>query len=476
MVCGHYIFSQKSAIIRDVRKYFVFGTVGVILFLSTFSSTALSVALPTIHSSFHTSLIMVGWVMSGYLLTLTISVALGGRLSDTFGQKPVFMSCLLLFILGTLLCPLAPNVELLILFRLIQGLGAGALASCSVGIVSSEFPNARQKAVGLLISIYPFGMIAGPNIGGWVTSAWGWRWLFWVNLPVLVAAFVVAALLLRPGKRAQSYLDLPGVAMVAGFLSAIMVGLSLIKADGTPWILVAALITIGIAIIVIFIRREGRVPDPIIDLEFLKGRRFAASNVYNSIYGACTSITAYFVPMYAVYVYHETTLKSGAITTPRSAAMLLVSSITSFYLTRWGYRWPMVIGTAAMGFSFVFLAIEPQSVDILGWHLGGTSILLLVMALSGLALGAIATSASNACIDLKPERAATITGIRMMFMNSGASVVTVVVSLILNSNKDVSHGFTLVFSGLALLIFISIPLIFAMPGRPTALTSSKNTG
>ncbi|MDD5093422.1 MAG: MFS transporter [Dehalococcoidia bacterium] len=459
-----------------MRRYIIFGTVGMVMFLTTFGASAVSVALPTMRSDFHSSLILIGWVVSGYMLTLTISVALGGRLSDAFGQKPVFMSSLLIFTLGTLLCLLAPNVESLIIFRLIQGLGAGALTSCGVAIVAGEFADSRQRAIGLLISIVPFGTLAGPNIGGWITPAWGWRSVFWVNLPVLAAACVIAALLLKPGKRKESHLDLAGAGMLTAFLSAIMVGLSLIRQNDTPWIWVSVLFIVGVAIIAIFVRRESRVSNPIVNIEFLRGRSFAASNVYNFVFGASTYAVSAFAPTYAVAVYHETTLKSGVIMTPRSLGMLLISTVTSMYVLRLGYRWPMLLGTVVMGLSIVFLAIEPRSMDILGFHLGGTDFLLIFMALSGLGMGAIVTAINNICVDLAPQQAATVTGIRSMFLNAGASVGIVVASLILNRSNDLTHGFSVVFTGLAVVCFASIPLIFLLPSRASTSIPSKGTG
>jgi EmrB/QacA subfamily drug resistance transporter len=457
-----------------MRKYLVFASVGVIVFLATFCSSAVAVALVDIRSDFHSSMILTGWVLSGYLLTYTISVALGGRVSDVFGQKPVYTLCLLIFMLGTLLCWLAPNAELLILFRLIQGLGAGGLTSISFGIVAVEFPSARQKAIGFLSSTFALGSLAGPNVAGWIVTHWGWRSVFWINLPLMVIAFLIASLLLRPGKRKESHIDFPGAAMLTAFLSAIMVSLSLIRQHGTPWVWVIALLIIGIAIIVIFMRRENRVSQPIMDPQFLKSRAFAASNAYNLLFGVSLVVGACFVPMYAVAVYHKTTLTSGVIMTPRSLSMVLISAITAQYVSKWGYRWPLLLGTAAMGISYVFLAIQPNHLAILGLNLGGTDFLFLFMAIAGIGVGAIISVANNVCVDLAPQQAATVTGIRSAFLNIGGSIGTVVASLVLNHyDKDMSHGFYLVYIGLALISLISVPFLFFMPSRPSAPSSVK---
>lgn len=450
-----------------MRKYLLFITVGVVLFLTTFAAAAVAVALPEIRTDFNASLLLVGWVIIGYMLTLTISVALGGRLSDAFGQRLLFMSCLSIFTAGTVLCLVAPNIEFLLAARFVQGLGGGALTSIGVGIVAQEFAGARQKAIGLLMGVYPLGAIAGPNIGGWIISDWGWRSVFWAILPLLAVALIIAALTLPQGKRKESHLDLPGAFMLAAFLSAVMVSLSLIKGSGTPWTTVAVLIIGGIAIIVLFLRREGRVSHPIIDLNFLKGRAFAASNSFNFLLGSSTVAAGSFVPMYAVAVYNETTLKSGVIMTPRSVCMLLASSLVAMYIFRVGYRRPLVFGSIVVGLSHVLLAIQPHHLHILGFDLNDSDFLFIFMAMSGFGIGACTAVINNVCVDLAPDRAATATGIRSMFLNTGGTLSTVIVALVLNNNStDLPHGFFLVYMGIAVVNLISIPLLFAMPGRP----------
>jgi EmrB/QacA subfamily drug resistance transporter len=458
-----------------MRKYFIYASVGVTVFLATFCSASVAVALTDIRSDFHSSILLVGWVLSGYLLTYTIGVALGGRVSDVFGQKPVYTLCLLIFILGALLCWLAPNVELLILFRLIQGFGAGGLTSISFGIVVVEFPSARQKAIGFLSSIFALGSLAGPNVAGWIVTEWGWRSVFWINIQLLLIAFLILTLMLRPGKRKESHIDVPGAIMLAAWLSAIMVSLSLIRKHGTPWVWVIALLIIGIAIIVIFIRRENRVSHPILDPQFLRTRAFAASNAFNLLFGVSLVVGSCFVPMYAVAVYKETTLTSGVIMTPRSLCMVLISAITAQYVFKLGYRWPLLLGSAAMGISYVLLAIQPEHLAILGLNLGGTDFLFLFMALCGLGVGGIMAVANNVCVDLAPQQAATVSGIRGMFLNIGGSIGTVVASLVLNHyDKDMSYGFYLVYMGLALISLISVPFLFFMPSRPSAPSSVKH--
>ncbi|MFC1925797.1 MFS transporter [Chloroflexota bacterium] len=459
-----------------MRKYFLFITVGVVLFLTTFTAAAVAVALPDIRADFDASILMVGWVISGYWLMLTISVALGGRLSDAFGQRMLFMSCLTIFTAGTALCLVAPNMEFLLAFRFIQGLGGGALTSIAVGIVAQEFAESRQRAIGLLMGVYPLGAIAGPNIGGWIISDWGWKSVFWAILPLLAVALVITALTLRPGKRKESYLDLPGAFMLAAFLSAVTVSLSLIKGSGTPWITVSALLITGIAIIVLFLRREGRIPQPIINLEFLKGRAFAASNSFNFLLGSSTVAGGSYVPMYAVAVYNETTLKSGVIMTPRSIGMLLVSSLIAMYIFRTGYRRPLIAGTLLVGLSHVLLAIQPHHISILGFELNDGDFLFIFMAMSGFGLGACTAIINNICVDLAPDRAATATGIRSMFLNTGGTVSSVIVALVLSNNStDLPHGFFLIYIGIAVVNLISIPLLFAMPGRPVRSPPAPET-
>lgn len=457
-----------------MRKYALFTTAGIVAFLTTFAASAVAVALPEIRSDLNASILLTGWVISGYLLTFTLSVALGGRASDAFGQRPLFMFSLVVFTVGTALCLVAPNAQFLVAFRLIQGLGGGALIPISVGIVAQEFASNRQKALGLMMGVHPLGSLAGPNIGAWIVSSWGWKSVFWVILPMLAIAIITAAFTLRPGTRRESHLDLPGAGMLAAILSALVIGISLIKGSDTPWVMVTVLLIGGVAVVPVLVRREARISHPIVNLEFIRRRAFAASNTFNFLWGVTTHAGGSFIPLYAVAVYNETTLKSGVVMTPRSLGMLLISSLVAMSVLRVGYRLPLVVGSIAVGLSSLLLAMEPDHAVILGYHVNGADFLFLFMALAGIGHGAISAVVNNVCVDLAPQQAATVSGLRSMFGNMGGLVGTVAVTLLLNDNStDLPHGFYLVFIGLSIVSLIGIPLTFAMPGCPIQAPTRK---
>lgn len=170
-----------------MRRYLIFACVSLALILAAISSSSVAVAFPVITSSFNSSLVLTGWVLSIYQLVATAAMPLAGKASDIFGRKVTFIVCLSLFTIGSLLCALAPNVWVLILARFIQAVGGGGFMPTAAGTVADEFPRARQQAIGLFSSINPIGQIIGPNLGGWIPSAgarysgsiFRWVWLPW---------------------------------------------------------------------------------------------------------------------------------------------------------------------------------------------------------------------------------------------------------------------------------------------------------
>lgn len=458
-----------------MSRYLVFAAVSLVLLLSAMSGTAVAVAFPVITSSFNASLILAGWVLSIYQLVSTVTMPLAGKTSDAFGRKFTFMLSLALFTLGSLLCALAPNIQLLIFFRVIQGIGGGGFMPSAAGIVADQFPRSRQQALGLFTSVLPIGQIVGPNLGGWMTGVFGWRSVFWFNIPLSVVALIAAALLLQPGQKGERHIDLIGTGLFAASLFALLTGFSELGNGGTAQsrALVGLLFAASIGLMIAFVRHESRIKDPIIDLEVLREKPFVAANIYNFVYGACVLGVLSFVPLYAVSVYNMSILQSGLILTPRSIGMLLASTVTSVFLVRWGYRWPMLIGTAAIVLSLVLLSIESPGASLLGMQWSSMALLLGIMSLSGLGMGVSAPAANNACIELMPDRVATITGIRGMFRQSGAAVSIAITSLVLHSVGDMARGFYIVFLGLAGAMLITIPTIFAMPSTAEVLPSTK---
>ncbi len=453
---------------RPVTRYLIFITVSMSLLLSGIGGTSVAVALEAIRADFGVSVVLVGWVIGAFQLALTVSMPISGKVCDVLGRKPTFMLCVGLFIAGSLAAAMAPNMALLIAARLVQALGAGGFMPSAVGIVAEVFPQSRQRAIGLFSSIFPIGQIAGPVLGGWLIESYGWRSAFWLNVPIGLVALVLAALLLRPGGRQEGKIDLAGAGLVSACLASLMGGLSLVGYAVTPelWLLVALLLSAAGVLTVLFLRHESRAIDPIIDVEILRERPFLAANIFNLVYGAGVLGVMSLVPLFSISVYGVSYLESGLILTPRAVGMFVTSLIVSMFMMRWGYRRPILAGTGLTMLSLVLLSLEPKHLTMLGQGLDSIAVLSLIMLIMGMGVGLSAPASNNACIELMPERAATITGIRGMFRQAGGAISVTLATLVLHQSSDAATGFRIVFISLAVVMIATLPAIFAMPRSP----------
>jgi EmrB/QacA subfamily drug resistance transporter len=454
-----------------MRRYVVFFVVSLALLLASISNSSASVAFPVIISDLNTSLVLAGWILTAYQLVQTIVMPLAGKLSEIFSRRASFIAYTLLFSVGSILCALAPNVHLLIGARVVQAIGGGGFMPCAAGIISDEFPEARQRYIGLFSSIFPIGTIIGPNIGGWMVESFGWRSVFWFNVPLGVIVLVLSQLLLKSRNNSRSSgtsIDFLGAGLLFGSIFAFMFGLTQLGniEIGVSWWLVGLFFILGAGLLVIFLFWEHRAKEPIIDMDLLKKRPFLAANTYNLIYGVCGLGLFSLIPFYAVSIYDMSTLQSGVLLTPRSVGMMVASTVTSFFLVRWGYRRPILIGTLLVTVNLILLALQPQGIDIGGLHIGSTLLLFLIVGIAGIGHGTATPAANNACIELMPDKVATITGLRGMFRSLGSTFGVSIATVVINAMGDVHRAFYVVMLASAVLLIISLPTIFIMPATP----------
>jgi EmrB/QacA subfamily drug resistance transporter len=443
----------------QLRRYLVFILISITLILSAIGATSVSVAFPSITQYYKVSLVIAGWIIVIYQLALTVVMPLVGKVSDAWGRKFTFILCLLFFTAGSFLCAISPNIYILIVSRLLQALGGGGFMPIATGLVADMFPEARQKMIGFLSSIFPIGQIIGPNLGGWLVSAYGWQSVFWINIPFGILIFLAILILLKPDakKEQKTEIDFKGSLILGVAVASFLVSLSVLGdalGKGIVWALLLGVI--ALVFIILFVRHEKNVSNPIIELEILREKPFMAANIFNFFYGMAFIGIMSLIPAYAVEVYHMTILESGLLLTPRSVGMVLASFITSVYLVKWGYRWPMVVGTIGAVLGLFLLSIE----------FANTFWLYLIMLALGIAAGVTAPASNNACIELMPERVSTITGVRGMFRQLGGAISVNIATLIINLSPNPFYGFRIVFIGLSLLLLLTFPAIWVMPSSP----------
>jgi MFS family permease len=354
----------------------------------------------------------------------------------------------------------------LVAFRFLQGIGGASFLPATAGIVSDQFPESRESAIGLFSSIFPIGGILGPNLGGWIVSRYSWRYIFYINLPIGIVLIGLILILLKDSKVfSRSHIDSIGTSLFLGAILFLMLGFNIVAETLSISFLLLAAILWGasLAFFLLFFRQEKKDPNPILDISLLKSRPFLAANLYNVVIGAGIFGIFNFIPYYATSVLGLSTLVSGMILTPRSVGNIPAAAIVSFLLRRWGYRWPMVFGLIILSFTTILLDQGFQPLRMIGIRFGVVESMSFIVLLSGIGMGIIFPPSNNACIELMPEKVATITGLRGMFRSVGGALGTSLVTVILHLSTTPTSGFRTTFVSFGLGLLFAIPLVFLMP-------------
>jgi len=330
------------------EKWTITGAVMLVTVMQVLDVTVTNVALPHIQGSLSAAVDEVSWVLTSYLAANAIVLPATGWLAGALGRKRLFLACTVLFTAASILCGLAPNIETLLVARMLQGLGGGPLMPLSQAIMWEIFPL-RQR--GMAMAAWGVGImmapIFGPTLGGWISDNWSWRWIFYINLPIGAVGFLVSSAVLfdppylkRPGR-----IDKLGLVLMAvGFLS---LQLFLDQGERYEWFdssIILALAVLAVVALVAFVIRELTADEPILDLTVYADRNFAAGSVI-----MLTVMIGFFSSMVLLALFTQKVLgydawTSGLVLAPGGVGNLLSLVVAGRLITRIDQRWLLALG------------------------------------------------------------------------------------------------------------------------------------
>jgi EmrB/QacA subfamily drug resistance transporter len=315
------------------------------LFLSALDQTIVGPVLPRIVTELHGQDLYT-WVVTIFLLTSTVSVPIYGKLSDLYGRKPLLTFGIILFLVGSALSGLSQEMWQLILFRGIQGIGAGSIFPIALAVIGDLFtPAERGKYQGLFGAVFGIAFLVGPFVGGYLTDHISWHWIFYVNLPIGIVALVIIERLLPNvrGHAKEVKIDWLGVATLVAGLVPILIGLTLAETDGFSDPSVWAWLVVGLVFLVVFVFAERRAAEPIIPLHLFRNRTFSASMVaiFFATFGFGAAII--FLPLYFQVVEGASATESGYRLLPFLFGLIASSIASGQIVSRTGRYKPILI-------------------------------------------------------------------------------------------------------------------------------------
>jgi EmrB/QacA subfamily drug resistance transporter len=414
------------------------------MFLAALDQSIVGVALPRITSDLG-GLEHLAWVVTAYLLTSTASTPLWGKISDLYGRKIIFQAAIVIFLVGSMLCGLAQNMPELIAFRALQGIGGGGLMSIALAIIGDVIPpRERGRYQGYFGAVFGVSSVAGPLLGGWLTDAISWRWIFYINLPIGVAALVLTSISLKmPVVRRQHAIDYLGAGIVVAAVSSLLLYLNW-AGEHYGWTDYRALALLAAAIVltVVFVLAELRAAEPILPMRLFHNGIFSVGNAYGFIVGLAMFGGIIFLPIYFQGVMGMSPTESGLAMIPMIAGLLFMSILAGNLITRTGRYKVFPIAGAAVIIVGLLLLSQLQ-VDTPYWLV---AIYAFVFGLGlGMTMQTVMVAVQNA-VQMRDMGVATSS---LTFTRSlGAAIGTALFGAVLNSRLATHLGDALAAQGI----------------------------
>jgi len=411
------------------------------MLLAALDQSIVGTALPRIVSELG-GLDRLSWVVTAYLLTSTAVTPLWGKISDLYGRRPVFQIAIAIFLAGSALCGLSQNLEQLIAFRALQGIGGGGLFAIALSIIGDVIPpRERGRYQGYFGAVFGVSSVAGPLLGGWFTDGPGWRWIFYINLPVGLAALVITSLALKlPIVRREHRIDYLGAATIVGSVTALLLYLDWGGRE-FGWLAGESLALVAVAVVlaILFVLVERRAAEPIIPLRLFRNGVFSIGNVYGFFVGVAMFGTLVFLPLYLQAVQGMTPTESGLALLPAVFGIFLTSIGSGQLITRTGrYKIFPIIGAAVIILALLLLSrLTPQTPY---WQIGVYE--FLFGAGLGFTMQTIITAVQNA-VPYRDLGAATSS--TTFFRQMGGTIGAAVFGTVLAS--QLSHYLAEAFAG-----------------------------
>jgi EmrB/QacA subfamily drug resistance transporter len=335
---------ERAVSQRSVSLPLVLALTSISFFMVSLDALVVVTALPAIHRSVGGSIATLEWAVNAYGLTFAAGIVTAAALGDRLGRRRVYVAGLALFTVASALCAVAPNSGLLIAFRAVQGLGAAAVTPLALTILAAAFPVSRRGSiVGIMGGIGGLAIAGGPLVGGAVVQGLDWHWIFWINVPIGIAAVIGSALFLPSGRGPATRLDLPAVPLIAGAAALIAWALARIGDSGWGDVKgIAALVT-GAALLAGFVLRERVAAEPMLPLRLFRVRAFSAAGASTFLMSGAIFSAAFLTAQYFQLGLGYSPLGTGLRLLPWTATPMVVAPLAGALADRIGAR-PLLVG------------------------------------------------------------------------------------------------------------------------------------
>ena len=422
--------------LTDTRKWAVLVITSISTFMATLDGSIVNIALPMMAGEMKVSISTIQWIVTSYLLTISILLLVWGRLSDIYGKKGIFAAGYIVFSVGSLLCSLSHTLPLLVAARVVQAVGASAMMSLSQGIVTGTFPSSeRGRALGFVGTMVALGSLVGPSLGGVLVNAFGWPSIFVINVPIGIVGSVLAFTVIPEitEKSPDRSLDFSGTALFTAFVLALFMGLLLVQQGTLPAWAVAPALAAAAVLLLLLIRREKRCAYPLINLQLFGIHEFSYGLAAAFLCFISINSTLLFIPFYLQDLRGFSALKAGLIISVYPLTTAVVAPLSGWISDKITYRPLTVGGMGVATAALILLATLRVSTPV--------PVVVLYLALMGAGVSVFQSPNNSSIMGSVPRtRLGIAGGVNALFRNLGMVTGTTLSVLIFSFTTRISFN------------------------------------